>query len=219
MFTCQNESRRVVIVCPNQEGTCEITGANIYANAILLKTYANIASRHIKSIDRTVNILLARLGFQPVVNGNITGNNVTVNCQSETRNLVCEIFEKAKGNTCSIMELTNILEKLPDSFEVINSLLALQEFTANMKIRAKLFLGFFLVLTITVVIAVFGIVNINTINDNYRLMQDYPSARYDTLNYLTTDIMDLRRIVTAMAFRLGDEPALNELRAEALRAL
>jgi len=74
------------------------------------------------------------------------------------------------------------------------------------------------VLAITVFIAVFGIANINTINTNYELMLGYPSARYDTLNYLAVDIMDLRRLVTAMAFRLGDTTALNELRAEALRA-
>jgi len=89
-------------------------------------------------------------------------------------------------------------------------------FVRNMKIRGKLFLGFFLVLAITVFIAVFGIVNISTINTNFILMQDFPSTRYDTLNYMAADIMDLRRIVTAMAFRLGDEPALNALRAEAL---
>jgi len=91
-------------------------------------------------------------------------------------------------------------------------------FVRNMKIRGKLFLGFFLVLAITVFIAVFGITNISTMNTNFVLMQDYPSARYDTLNYLAVDIMDLRRLVTAMAFRLGDATALNELRAEALRA-
>jgi len=89
-------------------------------------------------------------------------------------------------------------------------------FLRNMKIRAKLFLGFFLVLAITVFIAGFGIVNIDTINTNYGLMQDFPSARYDTLNYLAVDIMDMRRLVTAMAFRLGDGPTLNELRAEAM---
>jgi len=87
-------------------------------------------------------------------------------------------------------------------------------FVRNMKIRGKLFFGFFLVLAITVFIAVFGITNINT---NFALLQDYPSARYDTLNYLATEITDLRRLVTAMAFRLGDESTLNELRAEALR--
>jgi len=87
----------------------------------------------------------------------------------------------------------------------------------NMKIRAKLFMGFFLVLAITVFISVFGIHNISTINTNFVLMQDFPSTRYDTLNYLAADIMDLRRIVTAMAFRLGDEPTLNSLRAEAVQ--
>jgi len=90
-------------------------------------------------------------------------------------------------------------------------------FVQNMKIRGKLFMGFFLVLAITVFIAVFGMVNINTINTNFVLMQDYPSARYDTLNYLATDIMDYRRIVTAMAFRLGDTVTLRELQSEATR--
>jgi len=91
-------------------------------------------------------------------------------------------------------------------------------FLKNFKIRAKLFLGFFMVLAIMIFIAVFGIVNINTINTNYTLMQDYPSTRYDTLNFLATEIMDLRRLVTAMAFRLGDAVSLNELRNEALQA-
>ena len=91
------------------------------------------------------------------------------------------------------------------------------QFIRNMKIRSKMFFGFFLVLAITAFIAVFGIYNINTINTNFVLMQDFPSTRYDTLNYLAADIMDLRRIVTAMAFRLGDEPTLNSLRAEAVQ--
>jgi len=88
----------------------------------------------------------------------------------------------------------------------------------NMKIRAKLFLGFFLVLAITAFISAYGIININTVNTNYGLMQDFPSQRYDYLNFLAAEIMDLRRLVTAMAFRLGDSPALAELRNEALLA-
>jgi len=91
-------------------------------------------------------------------------------------------------------------------------------FLQNMKIRPKLFLGFFLVLAITVFISVFGITNIDTINTNYGLMQDFPSARYDTLNYLAVEIMDLRRLVTAMAFRLGDMVNLTDLRNEAVQA-
>ena len=85
----------------------------------------------------------------------------------------------------------------------------------NLKIRTKLFLGFFLVLAITVIIAVFGIISINTINTNYGLMQEYPATRYNLLNYLSMDIMNLRRIVSAMTFRVGDAAALDGLRNEA----
>jgi len=91
-------------------------------------------------------------------------------------------------------------------------------FIKNMKVRAKLFLGFCLVLGITVFVSVFAIVNIDSINTNYGLMQDFPSARYDTLNYLATEIMNLRRLVTAMAFRLGDMISLNDLRTEGVIA-
>ena len=87
----------------------------------------------------------------------------------------------------------------------------------NMKIRGKLFVGFFLLLAITVFIAAFGVVNINRINANYTYLEDFPSGRYDTLNYLAREIMDIRRIVTAMAFRQGDIPTLNQLRGESMR--
>jgi len=87
-------------------------------------------------------------------------------------------------------------------------------FLRNMKIRAKLFLGFFSVLVITVFIAVFGITSINRINTNYTLMQDYPAARYNILNYVFADIVDLRRINAAMSFRLGYPAILNAHRAE-----
>jgi len=99
----------------------------------------------------------------------------------------------------------------------VSSTLSAVPKNSNAKIKGKLFMGFFLVLAITVFIAVFGIVNINTINTNFVLMQDFPSTRYDTLNYMAADIMDLRRIVTAMAFHLGDEPTLNLLRTEAVQ--
>ena len=91
-------------------------------------------------------------------------------------------------------------------------------FIRNMKIRAKLLLGFFMVLAITAFIAIFGITNLNTMNTNYRLMQENPTARYNTLNYLATEIMALRRLVTAMAFRQGDIATLNTLRSEAMEA-
>ncbi|MCL2191444.1 MAG: methyl-accepting chemotaxis protein [Treponema sp.] len=87
-------------------------------------------------------------------------------------------------------------------------------FIRNMRIRAKLFLGFFLVLAITVFIAGYGIVNINTINTNNALMHDFPSARYDILNLMYADIIDMRRLNATMSFRLGDAAFLNAIRAE-----
>jgi len=87
-------------------------------------------------------------------------------------------------------------------------------FLKNLKIRGKLFLGFFLMLAITVFIAAFGIININTINTNYTLMEDFPTARYNTLNYMHSEIIDLKRINATMAFHLGDALTLNTLRFE-----
>ena len=84
----------------------------------------------------------------------------------------------------------------------------------NMKIRMKLFLGFFLVLAITVFIAVYGIVNINTINTNYGLMQDFPAERYTLLNLMYAEIIDMRRLNATMSFRLGDAAFLNNIRIE-----
>ena len=92
------------------------------------------------------------------------------------------------------------------------------QFIKNMKIRAKLFLGFFMLVIITTFIAVYGIVSIGQINEANRLMYDHPTTRYNQLNYLAVEIMDLRRIVTAMAFRIADHETLDSLYAEA-RAL
>jgi len=89
-------------------------------------------------------------------------------------------------------------------------------FVRNMKIRGKLFMGFFLVLAITVFIAVFGIVNISTINTNFIMMQDYPVERYQILNAVYADIIDMRRLNATMSFRLGDTTFLNNIRAEYL---
>ena len=89
-------------------------------------------------------------------------------------------------------------------------------FVRNMKIRGKLFMGFFLVLAITVFIAVFGIVNISTINTNFIMMQDYPVERYQILNAVYADIIDMRRLNATMSFRLGDTAFLNNIRAEYL---
>jgi len=82
----------------------------------------------------------------------------------------------------------------------------------NIKIRAKLFFGFFLLLAITIFIALFGVRNINTINANYTLMLDFPVERYNMINYMYAEIIDLRRINAAASFNLGDTSAIDALR-------
>ena len=88
------------------------------------------------------------------------------------------------------------------------------KFLRNMKIRGKLFLGFLLVTAITAFIAVFAIVNLNTINTSYVLMQDFPATRYTILNQTYAEIIDMRRLNSTMSFRLGDTVFLNNIRAE-----
>ena len=83
-----------------------------------------------------------------------------------------------------------------------------------MKIRGKLFLGFFLVVAITAFIAVFGIINLSDINTNYGLMQDFPSTRYNILNHMYSEIIDMRRLNATMSFRLGDTVFLDNIRVE-----
>ena len=85
----------------------------------------------------------------------------------------------------------------------------------DMKIAAKLMLGFILVLVITVFLAVYGIIAISQINDRFRLLHNYPTERYKILNYMSSDLMDIRRIVSVMSFRLGDTSSLNSLMNEA----
>ncbi|MCL2410433.1 MAG: methyl-accepting chemotaxis protein [Treponema sp.] len=83
----------------------------------------------------------------------------------------------------------------------------------NIKIRGKLFLGFFLLLAITIFLAAFSIINIQTVNANYILMMDNPVRRYNYLNYMYGEIVDLRRINAIASFRLGDREAIDGLRS------
>ncbi|MCL2854562.1 MAG: methyl-accepting chemotaxis protein, partial [Defluviitaleaceae bacterium] len=74
----------------------------------------------------------------------------------------------------------------------------------NMKIRSKLFLGFFLVLAITVVIAVVGIFNLMDVDGEYSYALDYPFVRYGALNRIETDMMDARRTMNRAAMYIHD---------------
>ena len=85
----------------------------------------------------------------------------------------------------------------------------------NLKIAVKLLVGFALVLIITVIVAIYGIVTVSTISNDFTMLHEHPTVRYKILNYMSSDIMNIRRIASAMAFRLGDVPALTALHDEA----
>lgn len=89
----------------------------------------------------------------------------------------------------------------------------------NMRIKGKLLTGFILVLAITIFIAIFGIINISTLNTDFELLQNHPTERYSLVNYMSTEIFDVRRVVATMAFRLGDAEALNVLLSEGRAAV
>ncbi|MCL1883127.1 MAG: methyl-accepting chemotaxis protein [Defluviitaleaceae bacterium] len=85
------------------------------------------------------------------------------------------------------------------------------KFLMNMKIRNKLFLGFFLLIIITVFVAVFGVIAMQTNNRNVDLLLENPVQRYTNMHYVSANLNELRRIVATMAFRLGDTRELTAL--------
>ena len=95
----------------------------------------------------------------------------------------------------------------------------------NMKIRGKLFLGFFLVLAITVSIALFGAFNIREVDERYTYALSFPMERYILLSELGVLFMDARRTVNRAAMYMSDpddpvgginsqEVSLRRLRSE-----
>ncbi|MCL2565271.1 MAG: methyl-accepting chemotaxis protein [Defluviitaleaceae bacterium] len=68
-------------------------------------------------------------------------------------------------------------------------------FLRNMKIRSKLFLGFFLLLAITVIIAAFGAWNIIQVDNEYSYVLEYPAHRRTLLRDIEVAMMDSRRIM------------------------
>jgi len=74
----------------------------------------------------------------------------------------------------------------------------------NMKIRSKLFFGFFALLLITVIITVFGAVNIRSVDDEYSYALAYPFERYATLAEISVVFMDSRRTMNRAAMYIHD---------------
>ena len=90
-------------------------------------------------------------------------------------------------------------------------------FFKNLKIGVKLFLGFGLIVAIAGFIIVLSLRNLRHVNEDLFVMLDNPVERYNILNVMHGDIVDTRRIVSNMAFYLGNRNALGLLREEARR--
>ena len=78
-------------------------------------------------------------------------------------------------------------------------------FLQNMKIKGKLFLGFFLVLGITVFIALFGALNLRQVDDQYTYALSFPMERYILLSELGVLFMDARRTMNRAAMYMHDD--------------
>ena len=86
----------------------------------------------------------------------------------------------------------------------------------NMRLRGKLFLGFALMMAITLGIAVFAIWRINLINNDTDHMTEFPMVRYSLLNYASTEIVNLRRLAVFMPFYADEPDQLQRVLEDAL---
>ncbi|MCL2216551.1 MAG: methyl-accepting chemotaxis protein [Defluviitaleaceae bacterium] len=86
----------------------------------------------------------------------------------------------------------------------------------SMKIKAKLALGFALVLIITIFIAVFAILDLRTIAGDYDYILRYPNERVSIMQSMSSQIVNLRRLSMSMAYQHGAEnmPAVRSLHTE-----
>ena len=86
----------------------------------------------------------------------------------------------------------------------------------NMKIRAKLFLGFLLLLAITTIIAIFGAINILAIDREYTYVLEFPTARRNILRNIEVAMMESRRVMNRASMYAseiygdGSDAAANE---------
>jgi len=88
----------------------------------------------------------------------------------------------------------------------------------NMKMRAKLLLGFGLLLAIIVIIAGYSIFDVITLESDASYLRDFPSRRYNYLNYASNELTNLQRIASVMPFYSDNHDSLNQMLADGLQA-
>jgi len=85
----------------------------------------------------------------------------------------------------------------------------------NMKTSAKLFLGFGLLMAILAIVSIYAATSMAQNQRAVQMFQAYPTQRYNNIQEVYASIIELRRLVATMSFRLGDAQALNTLRNDA----
>jgi len=73
-----------------------------------------------------------------------------------------------------------------------------------MKIRSRLFLGFFLMLVITAIVALFSALNMRSIDNEYSYVLDFPNERRALLRDIEVGMMNSRRIMNRAAMYIHD---------------
>ena len=84
----------------------------------------------------------------------------------------------------------------------------------NLKIGAKLAVGYGILLILTVAITIVGATAIMTVDEDYSDVLKYPSVRYSILRSIDYDLMNIRRRVALAALNTGSADVIGELEAE-----
>ena len=78
----------------------------------------------------------------------------------------------------------------------------------NIKISAKLAIGFGLLLIVMFIVALYATVNLIRINNEYSHVLTYPSERIYILQRIPTEVANMRRHITTIAWRTGEPDAI-----------
>ena len=79
----------------------------------------------------------------------------------------------------------------------------------NMKIRTRLFVGFALVLLVTVGMAFYAVTRIQAVDSEYTFALEYPNARYRLLRDVQLALAEARRLTSLIALNAGDATVIN----------
>ncbi|MCL2873651.1 MAG: methyl-accepting chemotaxis protein [Defluviitaleaceae bacterium] len=82
-------------------------------------------------------------------------------------------------------------------------------FIKNIKIGAKLALGFTIVLLFALALAIYGIIAMSNLSNNYQWVIDSPNARFILVEEIDMVITDIRHYTTLAALNAGDSEVIS----------